>query len=127
MEELTREQENVRLILIDVASSKRREPIYYTDLLNRAGLDWDMTKPYMRGQLGHLLGSISAYEHAHDRPMLSSVVVSKDKLSQSDGFFKLAEELGHGNWQDLKKSFWGLQEMNRTFDFWGSKTVISHK
>ena len=47
-----------------------------------------------------------------------SVVVSKETLMPSNGFYKLAEELGSGNWQTLKEKYWGIEEMNRAFKFW---------
>lgn len=116
MAELTQEQERVRQILIDVATQKTT--ITYTDLLRKAGIDWDMSNPYYRSELGHLLGAISAFEHQNGRPLLSSVAVIKGSNLPSEGFYKLAGELGIGDWRKLKSEFWGVKEMQRTFDFW---------
>lgn len=118
MAELTQEQERIRQILISRASKDKY--IVYTDLVREAKLDLDMTNPYHRKLLGELLGAISVYEHSNGRPMLSSVVVSKETAMPSDGFYKLAEELGHGEWRKLKQAFWGIEEMKRAFAFWKS-------
>ena len=116
MTELTNEQKQIREILIEVAKIGR--PIWYSDLIERAGLNLNTVNPAHRKELGHLLGAISTYEHENNRPMLSSVVVSKETLMPSKGFYKLAEELGNGNWQTLKETYWGIEEMNRAFKFW---------
>lgn len=116
MAELTHEQERVRQILITHAS--RGKYVVYTELVKEANLDLNMSNPYHRTLLGHILGAISVYEHENGRPMLSSVVVSKDSLMPSDGFYKLAEELGHGEWHKLKEAFWGIEEMKCAFTFW---------
>ena len=116
MAELTQEQQRVRTILIEIA--RNGQPKSYTDLVRMANLDLDMTNPYHRNLLGQILGAISVFEHSNRRPMLSSVVVSKDSKMPSDGFYKLADELGHGNWQKLKEKFWGIEEMNRAIEYW---------
>ena len=116
MEGLTQEQRRIREILIDKA--KQAQTICYTDLVKVAKLNLDMTNPYHRALLGKLLGAISSFEHANGRPMLSSVVVSKETNSPSDGFYKLADELGYGNWRTLRKILWGFQELKRAFDYW---------
>ena len=121
MAELTQEQERVRQILIYHASNGKY--VIYTELVKEAKLDLDMTNPYHRNLLGHILGGISVYEHANDRPMLSSVVVSKESLMPSDGFYKLAEELGFGSWRKLKENFWGIEEMKRAFAFWSKSST----
>ena len=116
MEDLTQEQLRVREILIDRA--KRAQTICYSDLVNLAKLNLDMTNPFHRALLGKVLGAISSFEHANGRPMLSSVVVSKETNSPSDGFYKLADELGHGDWRKLKQNLWGFQELKRAFEYW---------
>lgn len=120
MAELTQEQQRVRTILIEIA--RKGQPKSYTDLVRMANLDLDMTNPYHRNLLGQILGGISVYEHANGRPMLSSVVVSKGSGMPSDGFYKLADELGHGNWRKLKKDFWGIKEMKRAIKHWKEHT-----
>lgn len=113
---LTPEEERVREILINVAS--KRSIVYYTDLCHKATLRLDMSIPADRGKIGHILGNISSYEHNLGHPLLSSVVVSKN-MEQGDGFFKLAENLGYGEWQKLKKDkLFEFDMMKKTHDFW---------
>lgn len=57
-----------------------------------------------RGKIGHIIDNISSYEHDLGHPLLSSVMVSRN-MEQGDGFFKLAEELGYGEWKKLKRDF----------------------
>lgn len=113
---LTKEQEKVKQILITHVI--KGECVVYTDLVEEAELDLDMSNPYHRNLLGEILGGISVCEHSNGRPLLSSVVVLKESLMPSAGFYKLAEELGHGNWRKLKDAFWGIDEMKRAFAFW---------
>ena len=40
-------------------------------------------------------------------------------MEQGDGFFKLAEELGYGEWQKLKKDkLFEFDMMKKTHNFW---------
>ena len=118
--ELTPEQNRVRDLLIAKASKKL--VYYYSDLVRDAGLHLDMNIPADRGKIGNILGAISTYEHNQGRPMLSSVVVSKS-FEQGDGFFKLAEELGYGDWKTLKnEKIFEMDMMNKTHDYWHSQS-----
>lgn len=113
---LTPEEKRVRDILISVASSCNI--IHYTELCQKAALKLNMSIPADRGKIGRILGNISFYEHESGRPMLSSVVITVNG-KQGDGFFKLAEELGYGEWQKLKKGqLFEFDMMKKTHDFW---------
>lgn len=115
---LTPEEKRVREILISVASN--RSIIHYTELCRKATLKLDMGIPADRGKIGNILGEISSYEHELGRPLLSSVVVSVNG-EQGDGFFKLAEELGYGDWEKLKRGReFEYNMMNATHDFWAA-------
>lgn len=47
------------------------------------------------------------------------MVISKGDSSQGDGFYKLCEELGFGNWKKLKSDIaFEYGQMNACFDFW---------
>lgn len=115
---LNPEQKRVRNILISIAS--KCGMIHYTELCQKAKLNLDMSIPADRGKIGNIWGEISFYEHELGHPLLSSVVVSVNG-EQGDGFFKLAEELGYGNWEKLKigKEF-EYNMMNATHDFWAA-------
>lgn len=74
--------------------------------------------PADRGKIGEILGHISRYEHENGRPLISSVVVSRS-MEQGDGFFKLAEELGFGNWKKLKNGkMFEYDMINKAHNFW---------
>ena len=115
MIQLTDEEKRVREILIENAS--QRQAIKYADMIEAAHLQLSMSTPYHRTILGEILGNISIFEHENDRPLLSCVAVLAN-LKHSDGFFKLADELGYGNWEELKKNHFDNMEMTRTFNYW---------
>jgi len=118
---LTEEERRIREILIEIAS--KRSVITYSELIIKAKLDLDMNAPYDRGVIGRLLGSVSAFEYEEERPMLSSVVITVSG-KQGDGFFRLAEELGFGDWKKLKnEEVFEYEEMSRTHDYWSKKRL----
>lgn len=118
---LTEEERRIREILIEIASKKN--VITYSELIIKAKLDLDMNAPYDRGVIGRLLGSVSAFEYEEGRPMLSSVVITVSG-KQGDGFFKLAEELGFGDWKKLKKGgIFEYEEMSRAHNYWSKKEI----
>lgn len=118
---LTPEEKRVREILISVASN--RSIIHYTELCRKATLKLDMGIPADRGKIGNILGNISSYEHELGHPLLSSIVITVNG-EQGDGFFRLAEELGYGDWQKLKKGKKiEYDMMNKTHDFWAKPKV----
>lgn len=118
---LTEEEKRVRNILITKASQREatREErlICYSELIEEAPLKLSMRTPYHRTLLGVMLGNISEYEHEHGRPLLSVIAV-KANFKHSDGFFKLAEDLGFGNWEKLKADNFDNTEMTRCFNYW---------
>lgn len=116
----TEEHKRIREVLIKVA--KRKSIINYTDLLKQSKVNLDMSVPFDRGQLGHLLGEISWNEVKQGRPMLSSVALHAGDFKQGQGFFDLAKELYSitFNNEDEQVKF-GMEEMNKTHKFWSSK------
>lgn len=113
----TEEHERIREVLIKVA--KRKSIINYTDLLKQSKVNLDMSVPFDRGQLGHLLGEISWNEVKQGRPMLSSVALHAGDFKQGEGFFDLAKELYSitFNTEDEQVKF-GMKEMTKTHEFW---------
>lgn len=87
---LTKEEKEIREILIEIA--KRGSTITYSDLCYRAELPLNMQNRQDASYLGDIIGDISTYEFEHGRPMLSSVVLTKNGY-EGNGFFRLAEEL----------------------------------
>src|SRR5665811_2016188 len=75
---------------------------------------------YWANETGHMLREICDYEHKHNRPMLSAIVVLKDDGIPGKGFFELArglEKLTSVSKQD-EKTFW-KQELLEVYKTWG--------
>lgn len=94
----------VRSFLIERARNTGDELISYQKLSDECKLGLDMSRIDHRAEIGRILGEISSYEHQNDRPLLSALVVRAGDNYEGDGFFKLAEELGLGNWKKLRDS-----------------------
>lgn len=110
----------VREYLIDLAS--KGKIIYYQPLSDACNLRLDMqASEWDRAEIGRILGEISTYEHENGRPLISAIVLTKDKLYEGDGFFKLADELGFGNWKQLRDGDFDMKEINKCFEFWRNK------
>lgn len=110
----------VRKKLIEIARKKGEQTITYQDLSDECGLGLVMRdSEFARAEIGRILGKISEFEHKHDRPLLSSLVLSKGSAYEGHGFFKLCEELGFGPWKKLQAdiTFPSIQ-MRRCYDFW---------
>lgn len=108
----------VRRFLIDLAHQRPEKTIGYQQLADTCDLGLDMSLPHHRQEIGVVLGDISAYEHAHGRPLLSAIVVFKETLDQGDGFYRIAETLGLGSFRRLKADLFGMQQLRASFDFW---------
>ena len=110
--------ENVRQKLIELARKERT--IGYQELSDACRLNLDMRESeFDRAEIGRILGEISRFEHKHKRPLISSLVIGKGDHYQGDGFFKLAEELGFGNWKKLQSDVtFEMGQINSSFAFW---------
>ena len=118
----------VRMKLIELARKKRT--ITYQVLSDECRLGLVMRdSEYARAEIGRILGEISAFEHSNNRPLLSSLVISKGDNYQGDGFYKLCDELGFGNWKKLKSDIsFVFGQMNACFDFWkNEENYIKYK
>ncbi|MDX1628344.1 MAG: hypothetical protein R3345_06575 [Fulvivirga sp.] len=93
-------------------------PISYRRLINQCELGLNMEIRHEKQLLGEILDEISMQEHKAGRPLLSAMVMDKKK-GQGDRFFKLCEELGHGEWKKLKKDDeFREDQINQCIDFW---------
>ncbi|MCP4457009.1 MAG: hypothetical protein GY816_03120 [Cytophagales bacterium] len=103
-----------------IKAAREKQTISYTNLNEDCELGFDFSLVYHRNEIGDLLGEISEWEYDQDRPLLSALVRHKSgKHEQGDGFYKLCENLGFGQWQDLKlNSKFELGIINECFDFW---------
>ena len=110
----------VRKYLIELARSRTNQIVTYQNLSNDCNLGLRMQDgPHIRNEIGKILGDISVYEHTHGRPLLSSLVVRAGDNYEGDGFYKLGEELGFGDWKKLKREgIFEVEQMKKTIDFW---------
>ena len=111
--------QEVRLFLIELA--RKKKTITYQDLSDSCNLKLIMRdSEFARAEMGRILGDISTFEFNNKRPLISSLVLSKGDNYQGDGFYKLAETLGFGNWKKLKNDIsFEVGQMNACYDFWG--------
>lgn len=107
---------------IMVHTARRQAWILYSDLNREVSEDagtapFDFSRDVDRSALGSLLADVVKADLLHSRFMLSSVV----KLSASDGpgegFYALADHLGHLE-QDASR--------DRKFEFWVEQLKLTH-
>lgn len=110
--------ETVRKHLIEIA--RKGKTITYQELSDQCKLRLIMRESeFARAEIGRILGEISAFEYNNSRPLISSLVISKGDNYQGDGFYKLCEELGFGNWKKLKNDIsFEIGQMNACYEFW---------
>ena len=103
--------------------ARMRGLVNYEVLARTVGLP---TERYMlQNLLPKLLGQISTDECAGKRPMLSAIVIRKDKRIPGDGFFKLAQDLGFletGATEAESTQFW-QREKDDVFRTWSDRTA----
>lgn len=117
--------QKVRHYLIELA--RKDKSITYQELSDHCQLGLIMQdSEFARAEIGRILGDISVYEHDHGRPLLSALVISKGGNYQGNGFYKLCESLGYGNWKKLKSDIaFEIGQMNACYAFW--KDNINYK
>jgi len=111
---------NIRTYLIELSRQRANQTVTYQKLSDDCSLGLNMLEnPSDRTTLGKLLGEISTYEFNNGRPLLSALVLRSGDNYEGDGFYKLAEDLGFGNWKRLKKEgIFEIQEIKKCIDFW---------
>jgi hypothetical protein len=113
-------KEQAREVLIEWA--RRYDPGTYGELVDRVtAIEWpEGAFTQFGGQIGHLLGQISAEEWVERRPLLSALAVLKGADEPSGGFYRLCAELPDVNLpagKEARYEFW-LQEVKRCRDYW---------
>lgn len=110
--------EKVRTHLVEIA--RNGKTITYQELSDKCKLGLIMRESeYAKAEISRILGQISVFEHNNGRPVISSLVISNGDNYQGDGFYKLSEELGFGNWKKLKADIsFEIGQMNASFDLW---------
>lgn len=111
----------VRQYLIEAARQKDKF-VYYSDVVKDCGLDIDTNTEFGRHQLSKVLGQVSEFENKQQpsRPLLSSLAIYKDKNinDHGDGFYRIAEQLGKGNFKKLKEELFAFSEAELCRIFW---------
>lgn len=111
----------VRTYLIDAARQKDKF-VYYSDVVKDCALNIDISTEYGRKLLSDVLGEVSAFENDQQipRPLLSSLAIYKDKNrnDHGDGFYRIAEQLGKGNFKKLKDELYAFSEAEECRKYW---------
>ena len=98
-----------------IQAARNKQPITYGEIAKIMGLP--PSGDHMAKETGQILGEISEYEHLHNRPLLSAVVVRSDKKIPGEGFFTLARELGELEENMDEWTFW-KREIKMVYDTW---------
>ena len=114
--------QTVRAHLIEIA--RKSKTITYQELSDQCKLGLVMRESeFARAEIGRIIGDISKYEHSKQRPLISSLVIGKWDSAQGDGFYRISEELGFGNWKKLKADIsFEIGQMNACYSFWKDDT-----
>lgn len=111
----------VRNYLFALARNRRNPTVNYQKLSDDCNLGLMMTDgQHIRNKIGKILGEISEYEHIHDRPLLSALVIRITDGEEGDGFYKLAEKLGFGDWKTLKNNLFEYEQINECITKWSN-------
>lgn len=116
----------VRSYLINVARQAGKF-VTYRDVVKDCELGYNLATDNGRMQLSNTLGEVSAYEHEHKRPLISSLAIYSDtsKNDHGDGFYKLAESLGIGKFKKLKDELYAFAEAEDCRRFWQDENNYS--
>lgn len=97
------------------AVARQQGTTFYSEVAPLAGLDLESEIDRIR--MAQILDEISRGEHSLGRPLLSAVVIRKDRNLPGEGFFNLARELGqYAGGDDL--GYW-VKELKRVHLHWG--------
>lgn len=110
----------VRTYLIDLARNPTNSIVHYQILCDACSLPLRMREnPQDRLEIGRILEVISVHEHERERPLLSSLVVSSGSFEEGNGFYKMCQKIGYGEWQALKRNErFAFEHMERCWLFW---------
>ncbi len=106
--------QKIRQYLIDQCRANR--PIFYEDVAKQLNLDLSLDND--RNILSTTLGDISAFENQYNRPLISAVVIYKNKNDHGYGFYDLCESLGIGNAKKLSKDLYGFTALEESRIYW---------
>ena len=100
--------------IIKVAQDE--DVITYSELASRTG-----NTPTGIGPT--ILDGINRIENNEGRPLLSAVVVNKNRNIPGDGFFDLAKSLGLQSSGEDNVKFW-LKEIHRVYNYWRKRRAV---
>ena len=83
----------------------------YLNLVQEADLGFNLDNPHEKKRLKEALAEISEVEYAAGRPILSCLVTVTGHKGQGDTFYKLCEQLGLGEWRDLRRQEGFLKDL----------------
>lgn len=111
--------ERVRTYFID-AARKKGKFVFYSDVIKDCALDIDLAFPPDHAKFSEILREVSAFENKYSRPLLTSLAIYKHstKNDHGDGFYKLAEQLGKGEFKKLKDELYAFSEAEECRKFW---------
>jgi hypothetical protein len=114
--------QHVRQFLIELARKRTNQTITYQKLSDACNLGLNMQEgQHIRAEIGKILGEISSYEHENDRPLLSALVLRANDDYEGDGFYKLADELGYGDWKKLKREgIFEAMQIKECIEYWSN-------
>jgi hypothetical protein len=113
----------VRQYLINLARRRTNQTITYQKLSDECGLKLNMRdNPNDRRIIGDILDEISVFEANHGRPLLSALVIRLGDNYEGDGFYKMAERLKFGNWEQLKRDgVFEAEQIKRCIEYWSDE------
>ena len=118
--------DTVRSYLIEKAKQRTNQTVTYQQLCDDCRLRLNMQEITDRNEIGKILDEISRYEHTAGRPLLSALVMRAVDNYEGDGFYKLAEDLGYGDWQRLKREgIFEIQQIRDCIQFWSNDANYS--
>lgn len=111
--------EQVRSYLIEAARIPGKF-VFYSDVVKDCNLNYDLSTIQGKKQLSDMLGLVSEFESIQGRPLISSLAIYKDvKINDhGNGFYKIAEQLGKGNFSKLKGDLYGFIEAEKCRIYW---------
>jgi len=107
-------KDGLRDKLVEVA---RSGGFIYSQVAELIGID--VENPHFGALVGKVLGELSEDEVANGRPMLSSIVVSKDTHLPGTGFFGLGEQLRLTEPDEDEMAF-AIRQIKATHAYWSN-------
>lgn len=110
----------VRSYLIEIARLPSRKTIYDMELSKVCGLELELKDPqFAKAEMGRILSEISYYEFSQGRPLLGSLVVTKDGDYLDEVLYTTAVRCAIPGWESGKENInFAVAIRNACYDFW---------